>query len=93
MCRCKSKKYWNQLLNVSVIVPFHNEHWSTLLRTAESVLVRSPPELLHEIILVDDYSSKGASLSECLSKLLLHKCLMLKIEFWSIISVIVQFAT
>ena len=59
--RCKTKKYWNNLLTVSVVVPFHNEHWSTLLRTAESVLYRSPPELIHEILLVDDFSTKGRS--------------------------------
>eukprot|EP00105_Crassostrea_gigas_P035285 XP_019919433.1 PREDICTED: putative polypeptide N-acetylgalactosaminyltransferase 10 isoform X3 [Crassostrea gigas] len=55
---CKKKKYLNHLMNASVIVPFHNEHWSTLLRTAWSVLNRSPKHLIHEVILVDDYSSK-----------------------------------
>lgn len=46
---------------VSVIVPFHNEHWTTLLRTATSVVNRSPPHLLKEVILVDDFSSKEFS--------------------------------
>ncbi|ESN98915.1 hypothetical protein HELRODRAFT_188954 [Helobdella robusta] len=55
---CRKKKYRPKLLNASIVVPFHNEHWSTLLRTVKSVLNRSPPELLHEIILVDDFSSK-----------------------------------
>ncbi|XP_056649199.1 N-acetylgalactosaminyltransferase 6-like isoform X1 [Diorhabda sublineata] len=55
---CKSKKYLKNLPTVSVIVPFHNEHWTTLLRTAVSVINRSPPHLLKEIILVDDFSSK-----------------------------------
>lgn len=55
---CHNKTYEKKLPQASVIVPFHNEHWSTLLRTAYSVLNRSPPELIREIILVDDFSSK-----------------------------------
>ncbi|XP_053689956.1 N-acetylgalactosaminyltransferase 6-like [Sabethes cyaneus] len=55
---CRKKKYLTELPTVSVVVPFYNEHWSTLLRTASSVLLRSPPELISEIILVDDCSTK-----------------------------------
>lgn len=55
---CAKQKYLSELPTVSVIVPFYNEHFSTLLRTCYSVLNRSPPELLVEIILVDDFSSK-----------------------------------
>jgi len=57
--RCRNKKYRSVLPTVSVIVPFHNEHWTTLLRTAASVILRSPKKLLEEIILVDDKSTKG----------------------------------
>lgn len=56
---CKNKKYNSYLPEVSVIVPFFNEHWTTLLRTVYSVLDRSPPQLIKEIILVDDCSTKG----------------------------------
>ncbi|CAJ1084817.1 hypothetical protein F2P81_011626 [Xyrichtys novacula] len=45
------------LPTTSVIIVFHNEAWSTLLRTVYSVLHTAPAAVLTEILLVDDAST------------------------------------
>lgn len=54
--RCRMEKYNENLPNTSVVICFHNEAWSVLLRTVHSVLERTPDHLLAEIILIDDFS-------------------------------------
>ncbi|XP_048755192.2 probable N-acetylgalactosaminyltransferase 9 isoform X2 [Ostrea edulis] len=69
--RCRDVRYPKDLPTASVIIIFHNEAWSPLLRTAHSVVNRSPPEYLHEVILLDDYSDRpelGSKLRDYVAK-------------------------
>ncbi|XP_037539921.1 polypeptide N-acetylgalactosaminyltransferase 6-like [Nematolebias whitei] len=56
---CLEQKFLRcpRLPTTSVIIVFHNEAWSALLRTVYSVLHTAPAALLTEVLLVDDAST------------------------------------
>ncbi|KAL5263086.1 hypothetical protein ACHWQZ_G008481 [Mnemiopsis leidyi] len=53
---CMQRQYPDDMPAASVIMVFYNEAASVVLRTVHSVLNKSPPHLIHEILLYDDNS-------------------------------------
>ncbi|CAJ1083868.1 polypeptide N-acetylgalactosaminyltransferase 15-like [Xyrichtys novacula] len=68
---CLGEQYSESLPPASVIICFHDEAWSTLLRTVHSVLDTAPKQYLQEVLLVDDLSSHG-HLKSVLSEYVSH---------------------
>ncbi|XP_036999853.2 polypeptide N-acetylgalactosaminyltransferase 15 isoform X2 [Artibeus jamaicensis] len=69
---CRQQRPEDSLPTASVILCFHDEAWSTLLRTVHSILDTAPRAFLKEIILVDDLSQQGqlrTALSEHVARL------------------------
>lgn len=69
---CLQQQPEDSLPTASVILCFHDEAWSTLLRTVHSILNTAPRAFLKEIVLVDDLSQQGqlkSALSEYVAQL------------------------
>lgn len=60
---CKTVTYAENLPQVSVIMVFHNEPLSLVLRSVFAVFKRTSVGLLNEIVLVDDRSTHGKTLA------------------------------
>lgn len=63
--RCKNWIYPSveNLPTASVILVFYDEGWGVLLRTVHSAINTSPPELLKEVVLIDDGSTDRKTFS------------------------------
>ncbi|KAG5453763.1 putative polypeptide N-acetylgalactosaminyltransferase 9 [Clonorchis sinensis] len=55
---CLTQTFHPDLPQAAVVICFHNEAWSALLRSVHSVMDNAPSHLLKEIVLVDDFSDR-----------------------------------
>ncbi|KAI3388870.1 hypothetical protein SNEBB_009935, partial [Seison nebaliae] len=62
---CMLKNYGILHRKVSIIITYHDEPHSTLFRSLTSIANRTPHELIHEIIIINDGSVNGC-LDDCL---------------------------
>ena len=54
-----SPSFYDSSLSLSsVVIVFHNEGWTPLVRTVHSVVNRTPNQLLKEVVMFDDFSDK-----------------------------------
>lgn len=56
---CRQLKYSDNLPVSSVIMVFHNEPFTLMMRSVFAIFKRTPEHLLGEVVLVDDCSDRG----------------------------------
>ena len=59
MPECKSIDYPPNLPKAIIIFVFHNEAWTTLLRSVHTVIRQTPERLISQILLIDDASTRN----------------------------------
>ncbi|VDK76158.1 unnamed protein product [Anisakis simplex] len=65
---CSNITYDGISLRASIVIIYHNEALSVLIRMINSILDRTPPQLLHEIVLYDDWSDEDDILMDHITK-------------------------
>ncbi|KAH7726420.1 GLY-8 protein [Aphelenchoides avenae] len=66
--KCANVTYPSTSTKASIVIIYHNEAFSVLVRMINGILKLTPEALLREIILYDDYSEKDLSIEEALRK-------------------------
>lgn len=69
---CKAMNYSKNLPQASIIMVYHNEPLSLILRTIYAIYNRSPDHLVREILLIDDCSTLGVKIFLNLKTFLLN---------------------
>ncbi|KAK0417681.1 hypothetical protein QR680_013147 [Steinernema hermaphroditum] len=65
---CANVSYPELRLRASVVIIYHNEALSVLIRMINSIFERTPKPLLHEIVLYDDFSDEDTVLVDRLQE-------------------------
>lgn len=63
---CNNEDYSEVTKTASIIIIYHNEAFSVLVRMLHGIFKRTPEKLLHEIIMYDDYSESHLSIESAL---------------------------
>ena len=82
---CKNIQYPKELPTASIVIVFCNEAPSPILRTIHSVVNRTPPQYLHEVVLLDDASDRRKLLAVIISTALLGSVARWWLDCWRLL--------